>query len=69
MEEEADNVPIDGYCIWQFGYPVESALKSAMYDSLNRHLRHAKGMLAIDLSSVPVTEIPSVLDRWFVKGH
>jgi len=68
LEEEADKAPADGYCLWQFGHPDSPLLTSRIFDNLNRHLKSAKGMLAIDLSSLPAREMMGELDKWFVSG-
>ena len=68
LEQEAESVPVDGYCLWQFGRPTEPALLSRLYDALNRHLARAKGSLAVDMSSIPPTQLSKILDQWFKKG-
>jgi len=65
IEEEAESVPVNGFCVWQFGNPKDPAIRSRMYDSLVRHMKRAKGKLAIDLSSIPSDEIQTELDKWF----
>ena len=67
FEFESDSVPADGYFVWQFGYPKEPAQSSRMFDSLLRRLKNKRGLLAVDMSSVPPQEISTYLDKWFAK--
>lgn len=68
LQEEADNVPDNGFCLWQFGHPVDPAIRPRMRDNILRHMKDAKGMLAFDFSSVSEKEVQEVLDQWFRKG-
>lgn len=68
FEFESDSVPAAGYFVWPFGHPKDPAQISRMYDSLTRRLRTNRGLLAVDMSSVPFEEMPVYLDKWFAKG-
>jgi len=68
FEEEGDRVPADGYCFFPFGHPVDPPVTSRLYDNLLRRIKKSKGKLAIDMSSMPIEDLPKTLDRWFAKG-
>jgi hypothetical protein len=68
FEAEERGVPANGYCLWSFGHPTDPLPASRMYESLVRHLKEAKGKIAIDFSSVPIDEFQKVLDKWFMKS-
>lgn len=53
------------YWIWQFGYPMDSTVASRVWDRLTHLLEENKSNLAVDVTAMPIEELPKFLDTWF----
>jgi len=67
-DKTVDQVPSDGYQVFRLSSPMTPATSSRLYDNLQGLVKARKAMFAVDLTAVPIEDLPKMLDTWFQTG-